>query len=68
MVHKYVDLQPKPWNLDLFAKKPYLNSIGQVWISVHKLNFKSLYLPNYEYFALGQHIKGLELQKEYNFA
>jgi hypothetical protein len=29
---------------------------------VHRLNFRSLYLPNYEYFALGQHIKGLELQ------
>jgi hypothetical protein len=26
MVHNYEDLQPKPWVLDLFAKRPYLSS------------------------------------------
>jgi hypothetical protein len=31
------------------------------------LNFGALYLPNYEDFALGQHIKFLELCKENNF-
>jgi hypothetical protein len=31
-------------------------------------NFRTLYLPNYEDFALGQHIKFVELCKEDNFA
>jgi hypothetical protein len=32
------------------------------------LNFEALYLPNYEDFALCQHIKIVELCKESNFA
>jgi hypothetical protein len=34
---------------------------------VKRLNFEALYLPNYEDFALGQHIKIVELCKENNF-
>jgi hypothetical protein len=35
---------------------------------VNGINFEALYLPNYEDFALGQHIKFVELCKENNFA
>jgi hypothetical protein len=32
MVHKYVDLQVKPWDLDLFAKSP-------IWTLLAKSEF-----------------------------
>jgi hypothetical protein len=35
---------------------------------VNGINFEALYLPNYEDFALGQHIKFVKLLKENNFA
>jgi hypothetical protein len=62
MVHIIGDSQVKRCELDLFAKalfEPYgvKSDFQCIW-----LNFGSLYLPSYEYFALGQHIKGLELQ------
>ena len=57
----YVDLQIKPWDLDLFAKAP----LKLYWVKSefqwNWVNFEALYLPNYEDFALGQHIKFVEL-------
>jgi hypothetical protein len=51
-------------------KLGYLNSYdshvcGFEW---NRINFEALYLPNHEDFALGQHIKIVELCKENNFA
>jgi hypothetical protein len=57
----YVGLQSKPWDLDLFAKAPlklYCVKSGFQW---NWVNFEALYFPNYEDFALGQHIKFVEL-------
>jgi hypothetical protein len=58
----YVDLQSKPWDLDLFAKSPtYEATLMKSEFQWHRVNFEALYLPNYEGFALGQHIKFVEL-------
>jgi hypothetical protein len=50
-------LNPEIWT---YLQKPHLNSIKSEfqwkWV-----NFEALYLPNYEDFALGQHIKFVEL-------
>jgi hypothetical protein len=35
---------------------------------VNGINFEALYLQNYKDFALGQHIKFVEICKENNFA
>ena len=42
------------------CKKPHLSSIKSE-IQWNWLNFGALYLPNYEDFALGQHIKFVDL-------
>jgi hypothetical protein len=62
MVHIIGDSQAKDVNWTYLQKalfEPYgvKSDFQCIW-----LNFRSLYLPSYEYFALGQHIKGLELQ------
>jgi hypothetical protein len=44
--------------------KPYGVKSEFQW---HRVNFVALYLPNYEVFVLGQHIKFVELYKEDNF-
>jgi hypothetical protein len=68
MVHIFGDLQIKPWDLDLFAKAP----LKLYWVKSefqwYGLNFEAIYLPNYEDFSLGQHIKFVKLLKENNFA
>jgi hypothetical protein len=61
MVHIFGDLQRKPYVLGLFAK----NHIWAPWakseLQLYRANFEALYLPNYEDFALCQHIKFVEL-------
>jgi hypothetical protein len=68
MVHKYVDLQVKPWDLDLFAKSPISTLLAKSEFQWGWLNFGALYLPSYKVLALGHHIKFVELQKGNNFA
>jgi hypothetical protein len=61
MVHKYVDLQVKPWDLGLFTKSSILTLLAKSEFQWDWLNFGALYLPNYKYFALCNHIKFVEL-------
>jgi hypothetical protein len=61
MVHKYVDLQVKPWDLNLFAKSPIWTLLAKSEFQWDWLNFGALYLPSYKVFALGHHIKFVEL-------
>jgi hypothetical protein len=67
MVHKYVDLQVKPWDLGLFAKSPIWTLLAKFDFQWDWLNFGALYLPSYKVFALGHHINFVDLWKENNF-
>jgi hypothetical protein len=68
MNRMYVDLQIKPWDLDLFAKKvplkPYWVKSEFQWNGV---NFEALFLQIHKDFDLGQHIKFVELYNENKF-